>query len=69
MSLISIASNSDDAAISKAIIALAHSLELNITVEGVETKEQFDYLQNQGCHEVQRYYFSNPYWVIALRIV
>ncbi|MGF1591489.1 MAG: EAL domain-containing protein [Pleurocapsa sp.] len=55
-----IASNPDDAAISKAIVALAQSLELNITAEGVETKEQFNYLQSQGCHEVQGYYFSRP---------
>ena len=55
-----VASNPDDAAISRAIVALAHSLELNITAEGVETKEQLDYLQTQGCHEVQGYYFSPP---------
>ena len=55
-----IADNPDDAAISRAIVALAHSLELNITAEGVETKEQLDYLQTQGCHEVQGYYFSPP---------
>ncbi len=55
-----IAENPDDAAISKAIVALAQSLGLNITAEGVETKEQLDYLQNQGCHEVQGYYFSKP---------
>lgn len=55
-----IASNPDDAAISKAIVALAQSLQLNITAEGVETKEQLDYLKNQGCHEVQGYYFSKP---------
>ena len=55
-----IASNPDDAAISKAIVALAQSLKLNITAEGVETREQFNYLQSQGCHEVQGYYFSKP---------
>ena len=55
-----IAENPDDAAISKAIVALAQSLGLNITAEGVETREQLDYLQNQGCHEVQGYYFSKP---------
>ena len=55
-----IASNPDDAAISKAIVALAQSLELNITAEGVETKAQYSYLQGQGCHEVQGYYFSKP---------
>lgn len=55
-----IAENPDDAAISKAIVALAQSLGLNITAEGVETQEQLDYLRNQGCHEVQGYYFSKP---------
>ena len=55
-----IASNPDDAAISRAIVALAKSLQLNITAEGVETKAQLDYLQHQGCHEVQGYYFSKP---------
>ena len=55
-----IASNSDDAAISKAIMALAQSLDLNITAEGVETKAQLDYLRKQGCHEAQGYYFSEP---------
>ena len=55
-----IASTPDDAAISKAIVALAQSLKLNITAEGVETREQFNYLQSQGCHEVQGYYFSKP---------
>ena len=55
-----IASHPDDAAISKAIVALAQSLELNITAEGVETAEQLNYLQRQGCHEVQGYYFSKP---------
>ena len=55
-----IAENPDDAAISKAIVALAQSLGLNITAEGVETREQLDYLQNHGCHEVQGYYFSKP---------
>ena len=55
-----IVSNSDNAAISKAIIALAQSLELNVTAEGVETKAQLNYLQEQGCNEVQGYYFSKP---------
>ncbi len=55
-----IASNPSDAAISKAIVSLARSLKLNITAEGVETQEQLTYLQNQGCDEVQGYYFSRP---------
>ena len=50
----------EDAAISRAIIALAQNLSLKITAEGVETKEQLIYLKERGCHEVQGYYFSKP---------
>lgn len=53
-----VASNPDDAAITRAIIALAHGLQLNITAEGVETQEQLNHLETHGCHEVQGYYFS-----------
>ncbi|MEH2414492.1 putative bifunctional diguanylate cyclase/phosphodiesterase [Nostoc sp.] len=55
-----VTSNPDSAAITDAIIALAKSLRLKITAEGVETKEQLDYLQMQGCDEGQGYYFSRP---------
>lgn len=55
-----IASNPGDAAISKAIVALAQSLSLKIAAEGVETQEQFNYLQHQGCDEIQGYYVSKP---------
>ena len=57
---IDIASNPSNAAIFQAIVSLAKSLELNITAEGVETEEQLTCLQNQGCDEVQGYYFSKP---------
>ncbi|MEH1844658.1 MAG: bifunctional diguanylate cyclase/phosphodiesterase [Nostoc sp.] len=53
-------SNPDSAAVTDAIIALAKSLRLNITAEGVETQEQLDYLKMQGCHEGQGFYFSCP---------
>ncbi len=55
-----IATNPDDAAISRAIVALAQSLKLNITAEGVETQPQLNYLKNLGCNEVQGYYFGKP---------
>ncbi len=53
-------SNADSAAVTDAIIALAKSLRLKITAEGVETQEQLEYLQMRGCDEGQGFYFSRP---------
>ncbi|MBD2563256.1 MULTISPECIES: putative bifunctional diguanylate cyclase/phosphodiesterase [Nostoc] len=53
-------SNADSAAVTDAIIALAKSLRLNITAEGIETQEQLDYVQMRGCDEGQGFYFSRP---------
>jgi EAL domain-containing protein (putative c-di-GMP-specific phosphodiesterase class I) len=50
----------DDAAITAAIIALAHNLKRRVIAEGVETKEQLEFLKNLHCEEVQGYYFSPP---------
>nr|WP_242040621.1 bifunctional diguanylate cyclase/phosphodiesterase [Coleofasciculus sp. FACHB-1120] len=55
-----VTSNPDSAAVTDAIIALAKSLRLNITAEGIETQEQLDYLQRRGCEEGQGFYFSRP---------
>lgn len=55
-----IMSNLGDAAITKTIITLAQNLHLNITAEGVETQEQFEYIKNQGCNEIQGDYLSCP---------
>ncbi len=61
-----IVSNSHDAAVTNTIITLAKSLDLNITAEGVETKEQYEYIKAQGCHEIQGYYFSPPITSLAM---
>ncbi len=50
----------DDAAIVRAIIAMAHSLELTVTAEGVETEEQRKILANEKCDLVQGYLLSKP---------
>jgi diguanylate cyclase (GGDEF)-like protein/PAS domain S-box-containing protein len=60
-----IATNSDDAAITCAIIALAHSLDFKVIAEGVEIREQLSFLQANKCDEFQGYYFSEPLSVSA----
>ena len=55
-----ITTNSDDASIAIAIINMAHSLRLKVIAEGVETREQLDFLSLNGCDEVQGYLLSKP---------
>jgi diguanylate cyclase (GGDEF)-like protein/PAS domain S-box-containing protein len=55
-----ITTDPDDAAITSTIINMAHSLDLNVVAEGVETAEQLQYLRSQGCDEIQGHWFARP---------
>jgi EAL domain-containing protein (putative c-di-GMP-specific phosphodiesterase class I) len=52
--------DADDMAITTAIVAMAHSLKLQVIAEGVETMRQLEFLRSLKCNEMQGYYFSMP---------
>ena len=52
--------SSDDMAITSAVIAMAHRLNMAVVAEGVETREQLEFLQEHGCEYAQGYLFSKP---------
>lgn len=55
-----IGASNDDETITSAIIALAHSLQLQVIAEGVETAAQLDFLKERACHEMQGNFFAQP---------
>ncbi|MBV6324324.1 EAL domain-containing protein [Duganella violaceipulchra] len=55
----------EDAAIATAVIAMAHSLNMRVVAEGVETEAQLRYLRKLRCDEIQGYFFSPPVPALA----
>ncbi|WP_010648071.1 putative bifunctional diguanylate cyclase/phosphodiesterase [Oceanobacillus massiliensis] len=55
-----ITEDQNDTIIVKAIISLAHSLQMKVIAEGVETKEQLDFLKQHKCDITQGYFYSKP---------
>ncbi|MBD2095486.1 EAL domain-containing protein [Trichocoleus sp. FACHB-591] len=55
-----ISCDSKNAAITTAMIQMAHDLDLKVIAEGVETNSELAFLQQQACDEMQGYFFSRP---------
>lgn len=59
----------EDAAIVSSVIQLANGLGLRVVAEGVERREQLDFLLEAGCREVQGYYFSYPVRTVDIEVL
>lgn len=62
-----VTTSSDGAAIARAVIQLGHALDLKVIAEGVESAGQLRFLRDNGCDEIQGYYYSRPLHIDALR--
>jgi EAL domain-containing protein (putative c-di-GMP-specific phosphodiesterase class I) len=51
---------SDKTNLVTAIIGMGHNLSLQVVAEGVETREELEFLQSHGCDEAQGYYLGRP---------
>jgi EAL domain-containing protein (putative c-di-GMP-specific phosphodiesterase class I) len=60
--------DSDSASLVRTIIGMAHSLNLGLVAEGVETEDQVAFLTAEGCHMLQGYHFAQPMPVAELNI-
>ncbi|MEJ6123718.1 EAL domain-containing protein [Vibrio sp. 2-Bac 85] len=58
--IIDVPTKREDCAIVRAIVAMAHSLELSVVAEGIENSEQLAFLEGIGCDVIQGFYFSKP---------
>lgn len=52
--------SSEDAAIARSLIAMAHNLGLSVIAEGIETKAQAKFLEKEGCEEAQGFFYAKP---------
>ena len=50
----------DDTAITRAVVSLGKALGVRVVAEGVETAAQYEFLRDNGCDEIQGFYFSKP---------
>jgi len=50
----------EDNSIVRTMIAMAKTLKVRLTAEGVETIKQFEFLKREGCEEIQGFFFSKP---------
>lgn len=58
--IMDIPDDTNDVAITSAIIAMADKLNLTVIAEGIETKEQCEFLVEQGCYYMQGYFYAKP---------
>ena len=61
--------NEEDSAITKTIIALGQSMNLKVIAEGVETKEQRDFIVQNGCEDIQGYYYSKSIPADEMKVI
>ena len=64
-----IAHDKNDRSIVTAIIAMGHSMDIEVIAEGIETEEQLNFLIAQGCDHFQGYYFSRPVPVAEIELL
>lgn len=53
-------SDTNDANLVSAIISLGHDLKMQVIAEGVETRQQLDFIEQRGCHLIQGFFFAGP---------